>query len=111
MKETCLITGAIGHLGPVVVKKLIEEGYAVKVFARQNSPIEVLSGLEVEFAFGDITDRKSIDNALLNVDIVIHAAALIDISNLKVEEMKQVNFVGTKNILDASIEKGIKKFV
>jgi len=115
-----LITGASGFIGSHTVESALERGYSVRVFLRYNSTGYVgnLRFLgkklkEIEIFWGDIRDYTSVLRAVKGVDYVIHLAAQISVpySFQNPIDFAMNNVVGTTNILKASVECGISKFV
>jgi dTDP-glucose 4,6-dehydratase len=115
-----LITGASGFIGSHTVESALDRGYSVRVFLRYNSTGYVgnLRFLgkklkEIEICWGDIRDYTSVLRAVKGVDYVIHLAAQISVpySFQNPIDFAMNNVVGTTNILKASVECGISKFV
>jgi len=106
-----LITGANGRIGNVVVRKLLEKGEKVRIFARNTSNLSSLKGLEYEVANGDINDLQSVLMAMDGCDQVYHLAADININNKDADKTFKINIQGTENILQACIEKKVKRLV
>lgn len=106
-----LITGATGIIG----RKLIEEfkrlenisKYHLRILVQNQSHDCCLA--EVECAIGDLLDLNSLDQATLNIDLVIHAAGLTHTS--KQNLYYQVNTLGTENLLKACQRNKVKKFI
>ena len=63
-----LVTGASGFTGSYMVKNLLQHGYDVRVFVRQNSDTSVLKDLDVEYAYGDLTNPHEVTDAVKGVD-------------------------------------------
>lgn len=107
-----LVTGADGFIGSHLVEELIQRGYEVKAFVYYNSfnnwgwldtlPKESLNRIEV-FS-GDIRDANGVRQAMKDVDVVYHLAALIAIpySYHSPETYVDTNIKGTLNILQAA---------
>ncbi len=116
-----LITGASGFIGSHTVESCLEEGYDVRVFLRYNSTgyIGNLRFLDkeklksIEIFWGDIRDYTSVLRATKGVDYVIHLAAQISVpySFQNPIDFAMNNVVGTANILRASLECGVLKFI
>lgn len=108
---TALVTGATGYIGSAVIRVLLEKKRAVRCLVRQTSNLKNLKGLDVESVFGDIRDMNSLFRALEGCDIVYHLAAIyanwLPDSGL----MYQVNEEGTRNMLTACKNAGIRKIV
>ncbi len=86
-----LVTGATGHIGNVLVRKVIEIGEKVCVFLPPNESIAPLDGLSVEISVGDIGNSYEVEKALKGMDYVFHLAGTISISPGKEKIMYDVN--------------------
>ncbi|OPZ89224.1 MAG: UDP-N-acetylglucosamine 4,6-dehydratase (inverting) [Firmicutes bacterium ADurb.Bin419] len=58
---------------------------------------------------GDVRDRKTLKNAIKDVDIVIHGAAALPLYSK--EDIYSTSIEGTKNILSLAVEKGIERVI
>jgi FlaA1/EpsC-like NDP-sugar epimerase len=123
-----LVTGAAGSIGSEIVRQLITK-YPVKLilFEQAESPlhdlrIEIGAGLlkkypavDVEFVIGDIRNKEFVKGIFnkFRPSIVYHAAAYKHVPLMEEYPSQAVNtnIRGTKNIADASVEYGVKKFV
>jgi len=109
-----LVTGGCGFIGSNLIPMLRKGGHTVRVLDNLSagSP-EVLDDQEIDLLVGDIRNQKIIQEAVSGMDAVIHLAAhtnVIDsISNPEFDF--EVNARGTFNLLLASREENIKKFV
>jgi dihydroflavonol-4-reductase len=104
-----LITGATGLLGNEIVAQLLTTpSFNIKALVRNN---DNTLPKEVEQAIGDILDINSLDSALIGIDYVIHAAAFISFNSRKRNQLFETNVEGTKNLINACLGIGIKKFV
>ncbi|NQU07023.1 MAG: SDR family NAD(P)-dependent oxidoreductase [Candidatus Abyssubacteria bacterium] len=106
-----LVTGGSGYIGSAVVGELLSDGAKVKVLARKADDLRNLEDLDVELAHGDITDFHSIKSALRGCDRVFHLAAIYAIWLPDPKMMHWANVQGTKNVLEACLQKKIKKVV
>ena len=70
-----LVTGGTGFVGRALVKRLIAEGYAVRVLARKLARVEPLIKLGAEISWGDVADLESFSEAFESCDVVVHLAA------------------------------------
>lgn len=105
------ITGATGLLGLTLIKELEKQGLGpIVAFTIPHDKFASLLPKDVKTIEGDITSRESIEAAIAKDDIVIHMAAFISISGDKAI-MEKINIGGTKNVVDAALAKGAKKFV
>jgi dihydroflavonol-4-reductase len=106
-----LVTGGTGFTGSNLVKKLAGLNYQVRVLARPGSKTDFLAQMGVEIVTGDIKDKESVFEAVKGTDIVFHIAAAYRQANLPDSEYWEVNFNGTKNILDAALKYDVKRLV
>jgi dihydroflavonol-4-reductase len=109
--EKVLITGGTGFIGSNLAEALINEGCRVRIFRRENSDLRAVKGLSVEHFIGDILDKYSLRQAMDGCDTVFHTAAIVAMWRKKGTEQKDVNILGTKNVAEVALEKGVKKFV
>lgn len=106
-----LVTGATGHIGNVLVRKLIERGEKVRALILPGESVESISGLEVEAVEGDVLNMDSLFKPFEGVRGVFHLAGVISIMPGSNEFVRKVNVEGTKNILRVATEKRVKKLV
>jgi dihydroflavonol-4-reductase len=106
-----LVTGATGHIGNVLVRKLKAKGLGVRVLILPEDNFSPLSGLEVEKVEGDVTDLDSILPTFDGVEIVFHLAGIISIMPGQDEILYKVNVEGTRNVVEACLENGVKRLV
>ncbi len=109
--EKYIITGATGHIGNVITKKLCENKEDVTVLALKNEDLTPIKDLNVKIVYGDVTNRDFIFNFIEKESIVLHLAGIIDIGLTPSEVVKKVNVDGTKNIVDACIQNKAKKLL
>lgn len=109
--KTVLVTGGTGFLGSNLAIALSNEGYNVRILRRATSDLRAIGNAPVEHCLGDILDPPSLRRALHGCDTVFHTAALISYWRKERERMMEVNVVGTRNVVEASLEMGITKFV
>jgi nucleoside-diphosphate-sugar epimerase/predicted dehydrogenase len=107
-RKKILVTGASGFLGYHTVRRLVDEGYYVRVFVRKLSHIKRLEDLGVEIVFGDIRNYESFEQAMKEMDVVIHLAA--DTTGHP-DTSSEVTVTGTQNLIDLSIKNGIKQVI
>lgn len=106
-----LVTGATGHLGNTLVKKLLKSGRKVRVFLRKESDPISLSGLDIQKSYGDIQDFSSVMEACRNIETVYHTAAEISIMPSGYKHLDRVNCKGTENIISACFENKVQKLI
>lgn len=102
-----LVTGGAGYFGELLVRKLLEQRYEVRIFDL-NRPSPAIPG--VEAVQGDIRDRKAVADACRGIDVVQHNVAHNPLAKDS-ELFWSVNRGGTQNILDACVEQGVDKVI
>ena len=105
-----LLTGGSGFLGSFVAEQLAAEGNVVRALVRPRSDRRVLERLPgVEFTPGAIEERASLDVAVRGADAVVHVAGIVKAR--RPAEFFDVNAQGTKNLLEAAVQGGVRRFV
>ena len=74
-----LVTGATGHIGNVLVRKLLEKGEKVRALIWRGEDTTPLKDLQIEQVEGDVLDPASLDGAMQGVETVYHLAGIISI--------------------------------
>jgi nucleoside-diphosphate-sugar epimerase len=107
-----LVTGATGMVGSHLVERLVEREDEVRTMVRDLPRAEFLSPPEVELVQGALEDAESLERAAQGVEIVYHCAARVALPYQgNREEIFRANVEGTKNILEASVRVGVRRFV
>ncbi len=109
--KKALVTGANGFVGSHLVEGLLRNGYQVRCLVRKTSNLKWLSGLNVEYVYGDIADKNSLTGGVQGVDVVFHCAGLTKARSR--EEYFKANAEGTKNLVSVCLENnpGLKRLV
>lgn len=102
-----LITGGAGFLGINMVRYLLERGH--EVTSLDLMPFDYPEKDKIREVVGDIRSREDLDKALVDVDMVIHCAAALPL--YKAEDIYSTDLDGTRNVLEASADAGIKRVV
>ncbi|MEA3495922.1 MAG: NAD-dependent epimerase/dehydratase family protein, partial [Bacteroidota bacterium] len=116
-KGKLLITGAPGWLGNRMIDVLIngdkdgefQSNRKVKLLVQPQYQGFLNLPENFEIVYGDITDKNSLAKVLENVSTVFHIAGAI--YPPKIKTLYEVNFKGTKNLVDVCIEKGIRRII
>ena len=110
-----MITGGTGSFGNALVKKLLKfETGDIIIFSRdekkQDDMRKNYNNVKLKFFLGDIRDSNSILNAVDDIDFIFHTAALKQVPSCEFFPLEAVktNIIGTQNVLEAAIKKGIK---
>lgn len=106
-----LVTGGAGHLGNVLVRELLARGEDVKVLILPGENTQSLEGLSVEVVEGNILDLDCLKNAMKDVDVVFHLAGLVSITEDQKQLLQAVNVGGTRNILEAAKQSGVRQVI
>jgi dihydroflavonol-4-reductase len=106
-----LVTGATGHIGNVLIRKLLACGRSVRALILPGEDTTPVDGLAVERVTGDILEPKSLRTAMEGVTEVYHLAGIISILPGGNALLQAVNVEGTKNILAAARRAGIRRLI
>ncbi len=106
-----LVTGATGHIGNVLIRKLLDQGEKVRALVWRDEDTTPLKGLEVEQVTGDVLDPASLEPAMDGVETVYHLAGIISIMPGRNPFVWKVNVEGTRNVLEAARCADIRRLV
>jgi nucleoside-diphosphate-sugar epimerase len=109
-EPACLVTGATGFIGGRLAERLAAEGYQVRCLARSTSDTSRLDRLDVEIATGDLTRPDTVAAAAQGCSYVFHCGALVS-DWATAAEIARINVGGTKNLLDASVDTSVERFI
>ena len=106
-----LVTGATGHIGNVLVRKLLARGERVRALILPGESRDSIQGLDVEAVEGDVLNLDSLFKSLRGIRGIFHLAGVISIMPGPNPFVRRVNVEGTKNVLRAAKERGIGKLI
>ncbi len=116
--QTILVTGGTGSFGKKFIEAALKQNVKkVIVFSRdelkQYEMAQEFTDSRVRFFIGDVRDKERLYRAFDGVDIVIHAAALKHVGACEYNPFEAVktNIHGAQNIIEAAIDRGVKKVI
>lgn len=107
----CLVTGASGFVGGAVVRALAAAGHDIRVLVRPDNDLRHLGAIKLEQASGDLRDRDSLRRALEGCGSLYHVAAQYTLWARDPSVFYDVNVTGTRVLLEAAREAGIRRIV
>jgi dTDP-L-rhamnose 4-epimerase len=119
LTEQVLITGGAGFIGSHLARRLLREGYEVRVLDNltpqvhgADEPPPYLDP-DVEFVSGDVRDPEAVRDALRGVDVVVHFAARVGVgqSMYEIASYSGVNTHGTAILLESMIATPTRKLL
>ena len=115
--QQVLVTGGAGYVGTVLVPKLLDKGYSVKVLDLYIYGEDVLDGVKDNPSLvqvkGDIRDRALLERVIPGVDAVIHLACISNDPSFELDPElgKSINYDAFLDLVDVSKNCGVKRFV
>ena len=109
-----LVTGGAGFIGSHLARALVDRGDKVRVLDNLSSGLlQNLTGLNLDLRQEDIHDYRAVDQAMQDVDVVFHLAALTSVpESVEVpQKCHEVNLIGTLNVLWAAHKAGVRRVV
>ena len=105
------VTGGTGFLGLNLVRLLLERGRQVRLLVRPASSRIGLDERAIEFVEGDVTDARSLREALRGCEEVYHVAGWVQVSPWGRSAAWRVNVEGTRNVCAAALAGGVRRVV
>jgi dihydroflavonol-4-reductase len=106
----CIVTGATGHIGNVLVRDLYHHGYDIRAIVLERDDAAMIEPFAT-IVRGNILDRAFLDANLRDADVVFHLAGIVEIGSGKKKTIMRVNVDGTQNVVDACLKNGIRRLV
>lgn len=118
--KSVLVTGGTGSFGHKFVRMTLDKYSPAKIviFSRDEMKQWEMAKLyhgdpRVRFFIGDVRDKKRLYRALDGIDYVVHAAAtkIVPVAEYNPFECIKTNILGAMNVIDACIDKGVRRVV
>lgn len=106
-----LVTGANGFVGSAVMRTLLDADHEVRVLVRPNSDRRNLEKQPVEIVEGDLRDSDSLKRAVAGCENLFHVAADYRLWIPDPESMYKTNVGGTKALMLAAADAGLKRII
>ena len=114
-----LVTGGTGIVGSHILEELTQNGKTVRAIKRESSDIQLVQRIFehynnpnfncIQWVLGDITDTPSIEEAMIGIENVYHAAAIVSFNKKDRQKMHKINVEGTANIVNLCLANNVKK--
>jgi sterol-4alpha-carboxylate 3-dehydrogenase (decarboxylating) len=109
-----LITGGSGFLGSAIIRELLDPETPLQVQSVCNLDLREPGEQDdprISWVRGDVRDACMLTEATRGMDLVFHAAAVVDWGTLSEEEVMDVNLKGTGNVIEACKRNGVRALV
>ncbi|HHY13331.1 MAG TPA: NAD-dependent epimerase/dehydratase family protein, partial [Thermoanaerobacterales bacterium] len=106
-----LVTGSTGHIGNVLIRKLVSKGKQVRAMVLPGETYHSLEGLDIEIIEGNVLDITSLERAFKDINVLYHLAGIISIIPDDEEKMWKVNVEGTRNVSEVAHKVGVNRMV
>ena len=106
-----VITGASGQIGGVLTRALVGKYGSGQIRAIYRERRGTAADLDIAWVNGDILDKETLIAAFAGAETVFHLAALVSIGTVRAQEFHRTNFVGTRNVVEAALECGVRRLV
>lgn len=117
-KKILLITGGTGSFGHAVLKRFLQHDLKeIRIFSRDEKKQEDMrlefNSANIKYYIGDIRDFHSIDQAMIGVDYVFHAAALKQVPSCEFYPIEAVrtNILGAENVLQSAYQRKVERVI
>ncbi|ORB59465.1 nucleoside-diphosphate sugar epimerase [Mycobacteroides saopaulense] len=113
MGDRTLVTGATGYLGSTLVTSLVQAGERVTVLTNPHEADVLPGGLReyVETTRADITDARSVDDAMRGASHVYHLAGIASPNSRLGHKIWQTNVLGTYHVARSALQHDVQRMV
>ncbi|MBQ6467073.1 MAG: NAD-dependent epimerase/dehydratase family protein [Clostridia bacterium] len=108
-EKLSVVTGAKGYLGHTLVEELTKRGEKVRISL--HSECHDFDDYDCEIIYGSVTDLDHLMEICKGADTVYHVAGVVDITGTKDKLVMDVNYEGTKKMVEACKACGVKTLV
>ena len=107
-----LVTGGTGFTGKALVRRLIEMGHQVVALdSKEGLKTQEIRDWGAEVILGSVTDMDAVRRSVEGVEVVHHVAAAFREMDVPERHYYEVNVEGTRNVLQAALDAGVRKVV
>ena len=103
------ITGASGLVGFNFCEKALSKGDSLNILIRKDS--YSTDNIEAQKFYGDLNNTNVLESFCDGCEVIVHSAAMLSIGFDSYDEVYNVNYTGTSNLLKASKKMNVKKFI
>jgi dihydroflavonol-4-reductase len=107
----CFVTGATGFLGSHVARQLLARGGDLRLLIRSTSRLDNIADIAAERVVGELRDLDSLKKGMAGCEFVFHVAADYRLWSLNSQELYDSNVEGTRNILQAARDSGVRRVI
>ena len=106
-----IITGADGFVGSNLIRELLTRNHEIVAFVKDGQDAKSIKDLNIDIKYGDILKPETLAKAIKGCDALIHTAALTSMWPYRSEIQKKVNIEGTRNVMEAVLNSGLKRVI
>lgn len=112
-----LVTGGAGYIGSILTRKLLDRGEDVRILDKfdygLDSIKDIINNDNLEIVIGDVRDSTDIEEAMDDVDAVVHLAAIVGdpACAAQADVAVETNYLSTLNLARAARDRGVERFV
>lgn len=105
------LTGSTGYIGESLTTKLLQDGHTLHAVVRNLHKRALADHPNIKYFEGDLSDQRILNAAMEGCEAAFHLAAYARVWAKNPEIYFKINVEGTKNILDAALNSGVKKII